>query len=1369
MLSAGNHPQPSFALQPVEIPREADPQTNGGIHWVAISSRCILICFLSGEVCRWYPDESELVFIDFGTKGREKRPLSKCFLDDKGYHALISSVSGDVWYLHFQSTKARSLSKLRGVVVEAVAWDKSYTESGTNYFLIGTRDGILLEACIEGGKERTPRQLFELPGKRPVLSLYADSAVVRQAGSGPLTHFLVLASTQRALFCFRGRAGTREELFGRYGGGSAAAAGASANPGVGASLMSSLGAFQSSAASATQSLAGQSQPPPPPPMRSGQSPPPPPRKDKAGKGGREKARERDPLLLEVPKDSASGMQTLLADAGPGGRKKELLWLTSAGIVRAWISFPPPTSEQRPARKGGEREVVEEGESGDEGEDGRGSVLLYPEGEPSVIPYPQSQSSQRGRSRGLGEGGGDMFPVSPPPPPMSAALTQHHILLMFPQALVAASRITFESVFEIQLGPPRVKNPKLLLRDPYDRQVYLCGDSGFSEVMAEREDADVCSLLVKSGRFAEAAQQAKRREAEDALTAALGTEESGLPEGWAGTETEAVIAAHARALFEAGHFLAASQMYSQTRHVPFETVCLKFMGAAAAAAAGGSGGGDVAGGGRPQGQRGSSEAPFESLGPQSESGGSPQRALIRYLSAKLKEETARSSESQGGNVEKGSGSVGSTCTPQQVLLFVWLLELYVSEMDLLSEENEGLSEGAQRGAWRDGGSEGGTKEDGLNSERLQKAKSDLEQIQKELRSLLKDFRDVDEVQTTAYEVLSALGHTEELVFYARLRGDLDAVVSQLLQLQRGADAIKALKEVLEETAGDGRGAARGARDTKRLRAVSEQIQKWSAIFFHRHPESFARLCCSGPLLSPEAAFDPSCLVPLLLSAAAAPPATSSGGHDRPAPLDEEAKLRIHESIRILEFFTGWRATARAAGSSEGASGLFKGGSAPPFLRLQGASEQRSAGARAGWGQGGGGGGLDLFGSSRQGGSGSSSTGWVGESGLYSALVVLYASLARDPETASEGERLMAELVLLVVERELPVSLEIGFCIRFCERLGLDRLGVLLLGLSGLHEEAVEGALRLGDFEMAARSANGPASEQQKKRLWLAIVEQQAARFPGDVGLLRRWASESRGLLRIQDFLPFLPDAALVETFKDEICDSLAQYQDSISSLKTEMREHKKAAQLLKEDLKNATESAVILGRHQRCEFCRAPIFGSPSELMHEGLAVSGHGAADDPLSVFYEKLLVFACGHAIHMRCAETLKLPTLGPESRRLYEKLLDTLRRAIAAASTGGGGQGGQAAGGGTSFPLRVSAFASSMGVSAGGGGKAGGIGTGGGAMEAEDVARLEADLEDVLAEECLFCGTAMAAAAFTPFVAAEGGEEELASWAVSPESRAG
>ncbi len=35
---------------------------------MCVSSRCFLICFFNGDVCRWYPDEKEWTVIDFGGK-----------------------------------------------------------------------------------------------------------------------------------------------------------------------------------------------------------------------------------------------------------------------------------------------------------------------------------------------------------------------------------------------------------------------------------------------------------------------------------------------------------------------------------------------------------------------------------------------------------------------------------------------------------------------------------------------------------------------------------------------------------------------------------------------------------------------------------------------------------------------------------------------------------------------------------------------------------------------------------------------------------------------------------------------------------------------------------------------------------------------------------------------------------------------------------------------------------------------------------------------------------------------------------------------------------------------------------------------------
>lgn len=90
--------------------------------------------------------------------------VHKLFLDPSGRHVLVSTPSGDNYYFFagWEGTakRARLLSKLRGIVVNAVAWNSPLSQStssnaqtttSTKEILLGDLNGNIYECVLDGG------------------------------------------------------------------------------------------------------------------------------------------------------------------------------------------------------------------------------------------------------------------------------------------------------------------------------------------------------------------------------------------------------------------------------------------------------------------------------------------------------------------------------------------------------------------------------------------------------------------------------------------------------------------------------------------------------------------------------------------------------------------------------------------------------------------------------------------------------------------------------------------------------------------------------------------------------------------------------------------------------------------------------------------------------------------------------------------------------------------------------------------------------------------------------------------------------------------------------------------------------------------
>jgi vacuolar protein sorting-associated protein 18 len=110
-----------------------------------------------------------------------------------------------------------------------------------------------------------------------------------------------------------------------------------------------------------------------------------------------------------------------------------------------------------------------------------------------------------------------------------------------------------------------------------------------------------------------------------------------------------------------------------------------------------------------------------------------------------------------------------------------------------------------------------------------------------------------------------------------------------------------------------------------------------------------------------------------------------------------------------------------------------------------------------------------------------------------------------------------------------------------------------------------------------------------------------------------ANGGSAVLKIEDILPFFPDFVVIDEFKDEICAALEGYSGHIASLKAEMNEATKTADIIKSDMEGLKERLFAIvensaggGRDERCCTCEKEL------LTRE----------------FY----VFPCSHMFHADC-----------------------------------------------------------------------------------------------------------------------------------------
>ena len=128
------------------------------------------------------------------------------FLDPTASHLIITTTSGENFYLHSQSRQAKALSRLKGVGIECVGWNPSQPTASTREILVGALDGNIYEVYIEPSSEFYRREEKYLKGVYKTTDA-ATTGLWVDAISGQIDARRILVGTPSRLLCFDGRVG----------------------------------------------------------------------------------------------------------------------------------------------------------------------------------------------------------------------------------------------------------------------------------------------------------------------------------------------------------------------------------------------------------------------------------------------------------------------------------------------------------------------------------------------------------------------------------------------------------------------------------------------------------------------------------------------------------------------------------------------------------------------------------------------------------------------------------------------------------------------------------------------------------------------------------------------------------------------------------------------------------------------------------------------------------------------------------------------------------------------------------------------------------------------------------------------------------
>ncbi|OMO98799.1 hypothetical protein COLO4_13682 [Corchorus olitorius] len=303
----------------------------------------------------------------------------------------------------------------------------------------------------------------------------------------------------------------------------------------------------------------------------------------------------------------------------------------------------------------------------------------------------------------------------------------------------------------------------------------------------------------------------------------------------------------------------------------------------------------------------------------------------------------------------------------------------------------------------------------------------------------------------------------------------------------------------------------------------------------------------------------------------------------------------------------------------------------------------------------------------------------------------------------------------------------YALRLCLKEKRMRACVHIYSMMSMHEEAVALALQV-DPELAMAEADKVEDDEDlRKKLWLMVakhvIEQEKGTKRENIRKAIAFLKETDGLLKIEDILPFFPDFALIDDFKEAICSSLEDYNKQIEQLKQEMNDATHGADNIRNDISALAQRYAVIDRDEDCGVCRRKILAVAGDYrMALGYTAVG------PMAPFY----VFPCGHAFHAHCL-IAHVTRCTNESQAEYildlQKQLTLLGSEARRESNGG---------------IKDESITN---------------------MNPAD--KLRSQLDDAVASECPFCGDLMIREISLPFISLEEALQDT-SWEVKPQNLA-
>eukprot|EP00826_Nyctotherus_ovalis_P020515 TRINITY_DN16457_c0_g1_i2.p1 TRINITY_DN16457_c0_g1~~TRINITY_DN16457_c0_g1_i2.p1 ORF type:complete len:542 (+),score=128.02 TRINITY_DN16457_c0_g1_i2:239-1864(+) len=189
---------------------------------------------------------------------------------------------------------------------------------------------------------------------------------------------------------------------------------------------------------------------------------------------------------------------------------------------------------------------------------------------------------------------------------------------------------------------------------------------------------------------------------------------------------------------------------------------------------------------------------------------------------------------------------------------------------------------------------------------------------------------------------------------------------------------------------------------------------------------------------------------------------------------------------------------------------------------------------------------------------------------------------------------------------PLNNDSDFALVTFKNFGLVEAQIRAYGLLEFYEEAVSLAIENKKYALAKEYANAPQDEKLRKELWLVIAQALIKDYPDDTRIGLETMNESQ-ILTLADILPFLSPNITLSSFKNDLASSLQSYGERLRELKGQMSDYSKSAEDINTQLKSLKNSCIPVPSEQYCDKCKDSLIGEAR---------------------FY----VFPCLHSFHRNC-----------------------------------------------------------------------------------------------------------------------------------------